>query len=165
MDDIAIFGGALFVVSSVILVFIVVLNQRTRLKRVEAKVGFASVSFDFDAAIKKEVARVSAITQADMAKLDRQMIEFWEAESLRQPENGAARLELLRTEILRIEGQYDHASDDDQYRIASQLRELYREYLRHARDHWASSENYQRIRQHIVGGLEKIERLSRARIQ
>lgn len=165
MDDIAIFVGIALLASCLILAFIVVLRQQTRLKRVEAKAGPASVSFDFHEAVKKEVARVSAITQADMARLDRQMIEFWEAEPLRQPENGAARLELLRTEILRIESLFDHASDDDKYRIASQLRELYREYLRHAREHWASSEHYQRIKRQIVAGLEKIERLSKERIQ
>ena len=160
MDDIAIYGCIALLTAFVILSFVVVLRNSARLKRVEAKAGPASVSLDFYAEVKKEVARVSAITQADMARLDIQMIDFWESESLRQPEKGAARLELLRIEILRLESLFDQSSDDDRYRIASQLRELYREHLRHAREYWASGDGYQQVRQQVVAGLMKIERLS-----
>ena len=162
MDDVVVIGCVAIIAIFATLGVVVVFNKRDRIKRVEAKAGPASVSFDFYEAVKKEVARVSAVTQADMAKLDRQMIDFWESESFRDPERGVMRLEILEEEISRIESLFDHSSDDDKYRSASQLRELYREYLRHARDYWASSANYQTVKQRVVAGLLKIEQSSRA---
>lgn len=160
MDDVILFGGVVLAVIVAILT-VVVVSQRERLKRFEAKLGVGGIGLtvELHELVKKEVARVSLASMSRMARIDRRLIEFWEREKFLSPEDGANRLSLFEAEMTDLETKLAAASAEDQYQLASQLRELYWEYLRHARAYWASSPGYQAIRARVMEGLAKIEAL------
>lgn len=159
---------AIYIAEAVILVLlaIVVITQRGRLKRFEAKLGLDSVGFSVELheMVKREVARVSLASLGRLAKVDRQLIEFWEKGKLLTSDDSAKRMDLFATEVTELEARLESAPLEDRYQLAAQLRELYWEYLRHAREHWASSPEYQAIRVRVVRGLERIETMGNSNV-
>lgn len=154
---------ALFVVGGVVLAVlaIVVITQRQRIASIEADFGLDGVglSVKLHEMVKREVARVSLASLGRLARIDRELIEYWEKEKFLQPEDGAKRLALLDTEVTEIERKLSSAEPEDRVHLATQLRELYWKYLQHARAYWASSEGYQTIRRRVIEGLNRIEEM------
>lgn len=157
----AIYFSVLVLLIVVIVLTIVVATQARRFKRFEARVsmGGMGVSVDLYEAAKREVARASIASLSRLARIDRQLIEFWERERFLKPEDSERRFSLFQAEISDLEQKLAVALDEDKYQLASQLRTLYLECLRYARMHWASSPPYQAIRARVMEGLERIEGL------
>ncbi len=160
MDDLLVIGGGVLAVIVIILT-VAALSQRERWKRFEARFGVGGIGFavELHEEVKREVARVSLASMSRMARIDRQLIEFWEREKLLSPEDGAKRLSLFEAEVTDLETKLAAAFVEDQYQLSSQLRGLYWEYLRHARAYWASSPGYHAIRARVMQGLTRIEAL------
>ena len=76
------------------------------------------------------------------------------------PEQGAERISLLQDEIATLEAELAKAANEDKFKIAMQLRELYPKLLIHAREYWASSSKYLQTRDRVVAGLRRIENLA-----
>lgn len=114
--------------------------------------------------VKSEMTRVSLQSLGRMAQIDRKLIDFWERERFLSPEEGGERLALFEKELDDLETKLLTAPIEDRYQIASLLRELYREYLRYAREYWASSQGYQLIRNRVMEGLTRIEALEGPKI-
>jgi hypothetical protein len=159
MDDFLTGVGAFVIGVLVTVAAFVIVNQRNRLKGVEAAAGPLKLTFEFHELIKKEVVRVASISLANMVRVDREMIELWERSPFRLREDSEKKLELLKSMTDELEGRLQVLDGEDRYRAATQLREIYREYLRAAREHWASSSGYQEVKHRVVAGLERIERL------
>ena len=161
MDSVVAIGGVVLAV--VVLVLIgVVINQRDRLKRFEAKFGVSGIGLTIELSdlVKREVARVSLASVARMAQIDQKLIDFWERGRLLTSEHGAERLSLLQDEIAMLETELANAVNEDKFQIAMQLRELYTKLLSHAREYWASSSKYIQTRDRVVAGLKRIEDLA-----
>jgi hypothetical protein len=164
VDDAIAIGGIVLAVVVLALIGIVI-NQRDRLKRFEAKFGVGGIGLTVELSdlVKREVARISLASVARMAHMDQRLIEFWERERFLTPEEGAARISLLEDEIMRLERDLANAASEDKFQLAMQLREFYSRLLTHAREHWASSANFVQIRERVVAGLKGIERLASQR--
>lgn len=107
--------------------------------------------------VRREVARIALASLGRLARMDRELIRFWEGEQLLSSAQSSERLTLVEREVAELEALLRAAPSEDRYHIAVQLRELYWKLLHHARQHWASSEGYQTIRARVIAGLQRIE--------
>jgi len=109
--------------------------------------------------VKKEVARVSLASLGRLARVDRELIDFWERTRFLTSEDSARRLGLIQSEVFELERKFRAAPAEDKYHLAFQLREFYWKWLEFGRQHFASSESYQQIRQQVMAGLAEIEQI------
>lgn len=161
MDDLILYAAVALAMFVAVLMGAVV-SQRTRMRRFEAKVGLGGVGLTVELhdLVKKEVARVSLASLGRLARVDRELIDFWErAPRSLTSEDSARRLGLIQSEVAELERKFRAAPAEDRYHLALQLRELYWKWLNFGRQHFASSEGYQKIRQQVVAGLAEIERI------
>jgi len=161
MDSAVLIGAIVLAVVVLVLVGIVI-TQRERLRRFEAKFGVGGIGLTIELSelVKREVARVSLASIARMAQIDRKLIDFWERGRFLTPEQGAERLSLIQDEIATLKAELTNAANEDTFQIAMQLRELYSKLLTYAREYWASSNKYVKTRDAVVAGLKRLEGLS-----
>lgn len=160
MDDLILYAAIALALFVVVLVGVVV-SQRERMKRFEAKLGMSGVSLtvELHELVKKEVARVSLASLSRLARVDRELIDFWERAQFLTSEDSAHRLGLIQSEVTELEKKFRVAPVEDKYHLALQLRELYWKWLEFGRQHFASSDSYQQIRQQVIAGLAEIEQI------
>ena len=160
MDDLILYAGVALALFVTVLVGVAV-SQRKRLKRFEAKLGMGGVGLtvELHELVRKEVARVSLASLGRLARVDRELIDFWERGRLLTSEDSARRLGLIQNEVAEVEKKFRAVPAEDKYHLALQLRELYWKWLEFGRQHFASSESYQRIRQQVMTGLAEIEQI------
>lgn len=158
MDDLLLYGGIALAVFVGVLI-VVVVSQRARLKRFEARLGVGGIGLTVELTdlVKREVARVSLASLGRITKVDRELIDFWEKERHLTSEDSIRRLELIAQEVSSLESRLETAPLEDKYHLAVQLRELYWKHLQFGRRHWASSSGYQAIRARTIEGLKRIE--------
>ena len=163
MDDLLLYGGIVLAMFVAVLVAVVV-SQRERMKRFEAKLGVGGIGLTVELSelVKKEVARVSLASLGRIAKVDRELIDFWEKERDLSAEDSTKRLELIANEVADLEARLKDAAPEDKYHLAVQLRELYWKHLQFGRQHWASSSGYQAIRARTIDGLKRIEDMGKS---
>jgi hypothetical protein len=161
LDDLLVYGGIVLAVFVGVLVAVVV-SQRARMKRFEAKLGVSGIGLTVELSdlVKKEVARVSLASLGRIARVDRELIDFWEKERTLSAEDSSKRLDLIAREVLGLEARLNDAPPEDAYHLAVQLRELYWKHLQFGRLHWGSSSGYQVIRAGTIKGLERIEKMA-----
>lgn len=160
MDDLILYAAVALVVFVAMLVAVAV-SQRDRMKRFDAKVGLGGVGLtvELHELVKKEVARVSMASLSRLARVDRELIDFWERARFLTSEDSARRLGLIQSEVAELEEKFRAAPAEDKYHLAFQLRELYWKWIEFGRQHFASSEGYQQIRQRVMAGLVEIEQI------
>jgi len=161
LEDLLLYGGIVLAIFVGILVAVVV-SQRERMKRFEAKLGVGGIGLTVELSdlVKKEVARVSLASLGRIAKVDRELIDVWEKERYLSAEDSTKRLELIASEVANLETRLREAPPEDKYHLAVQLRELYWKHLQFGRQHWASSSGYQVIRARTIEGLKHIEEMA-----
>jgi hypothetical protein len=150
--------GATFILIAIVLVFI---SQRKRIKRVETKLGIDGIEFTFELSelVKKEVTRVSLASLNRIAKMDRELIDFWENEKNLSSGESAKRLKMAKAEISNLEEKLEKAVAEDKFHIANQLREMYLKHLQFSRQHFGAGGEYSAIRAYTIEGLKRIEEL------
>lgn len=153
--------AAMGLMAFVIVLLGIVVNQRSRMKRFEAKVGLSGVGLtvELHELVKKEVARVSLASLGRLARVDRELINFWERGKLLSAEDSARRLELIKDQVAEVQKIFRSAPIEDKYQLALQLRDLYWKFLEYGRRNYASGEGYQRIRRQVLEGLKEIEQI------
>jgi len=109
--------------------------------------------------VQREVSKASAETLRRVAAFDQKMIEYWERESIRRHEDSEPKLRLLEETVEQLELDLTNAPEADKPHLGFALREMYLAYIKHARDHYASSEPYQKIRHRVMAGLARLEKL------
>ncbi len=109
--------------------------------------------------VKREVSKTTAETLRRVTTLDRKLIEYWERESLLKHQDSEPKLRSLEENVEQLERDLSDAPEPDKPHLGFALREMYWAYLKHARDHYASSEPYQKIRQRVIEGLSKLGQL------
>jgi hypothetical protein len=106
--------------------------------------------------VETAIENISYEAEAALTALDIELIPIWEAESLKRPEDGERKLQVLRECVERLERQVAKSSGSSKVASISALRRVYIQYLEHARRHYASSIPYQEIRKQVLKGLEAI---------
>lgn len=151
-----------------LLLFLVIagvfISERSRMKKMAATLGLNGISFSVELheLVKKEVARVSLASLGRLARVDRELIDFWERGRLLSPEDSARRIGLIESQVTEVEKKLRSAPIEDRYQLALQLRDLYWKWLEYGRQHFASSEGYQTIRGKVIAGLKEIEQIGEA---
>lgn len=109
--------------------------------------------------VQREVSKATAETLRRVAAFDQTMIEYWERESIMRHEDSEPKLRLLEETVEQLERDLSNVPEADKPHLGFALREMYLAYIKHARDHYASSEPYQEIRHRVMAGLAKLEKL------
>lgn len=160
MDELILYAAVALVLVVAVLVSLVV-SQRERMKRFDAKLGMSGVGLTVELhdLVKQEVARISLASLGRLARVDRELIDFWEQGQFLTSEDSTRRLGLIQSEVAELEKKFRAAPAEDKYHLALQLRELYWKWLDFGRLHFASSVGYQQIRQQVMAGLDNIEQV------
>ena len=108
--------------------------------------------------VQKEVERVTYEAEGELASLDIELIPIWEAEYFKKPEDSAKKLDILESYVSKLEEQTKNKEGLEKVASITALRRTYIEYLRHARSHFASSKDYQHIKNRVLKGLENIKK-------
>lgn len=109
--------------------------------------------------VQSEVSKGTADTLHRIVTLDQKMIEYWERESSQKYKDSEPKLRLLEETVEKLERDLSDAREVDKPHLGFALREMYWTYLKHARDHHASSESYRKIRQRVMDGLCRLGKL------
>jgi hypothetical protein len=163
MDDIALLLVALLAVVALI-VAAIAFSERRRISKLFVKggTGGLELSLEMHEIVQKEVQRISASALRRAIALDRKLLEFWENGRFRTSEESALRLQTIADAVAEMESVLEHAPAAEKLQVGLFLREAYWAYLRHAREHFASSTGYFEIRSKVVAGFNRLENLDAA---
>jgi hypothetical protein len=136
-------------------------TQRHRISGVgvTASLEGVKVSVELRELIRLEVNRATAEMLRRAATLDKQLIEFWERESLFGQEDAVPKFKMLQDNVAQIESQFESAPEAEKAQVGLVLREAYLVYLKEARSVYTSSPQYQQIRARVLAGLTKLQQL------
>lgn len=157
MDDLTVSViAALLVV--VLILGVSIVAERRRISRLFVKAGTGGLEFSVELheLVQREVNKATTETLRRIVTLDQKIIEYWERESIHRYDDSEPKLRLLEENVEQIERAFSSAPETEKPHLGFVLREMYWAYLRHARDHYASSEPYQKIRNRVMEGLERL---------
>ena len=82
---------------------------------------------------------------------------IWEKENSSIPSNfSSEKVELVEQKVSELEGLWLNSSPEEKVHYGLALRELYWEYLKAARHHWASSEDFQQVWHRVEKGFASL---------
>ncbi|SEQ55160.1 hypothetical protein [Nitrosomonas ureae] len=158
MDDLI--GISILILVIVVLILgISLISERRRINRFIVKVDGSGLEFSVELRelVQREVNRATTETLHRIVALDKKLIEYWERESIHKHTDSESKLRLLEQNVTDLEQSFSRAAESEKPNLGFALREMYWQYLRQARSHYASSSAYQAIRARVLEGLSKLE--------
>lgn len=108
--------------------------------------------------IATSVIKINSDAISELAALDIELIPFWERINHRSSEDGMNKLKTLETWVKKLEQQVSKSQSEDKISNMSALREVYMKYLEQARLCYASGQQYQKVRERVISGLDSIRK-------
>ncbi len=118
-------------------------------------VGGVTLEPEVQALIQREVGKAQGEALRISAKQSLRMIPLWERQhsSVDSANASATRLAMLEQHVSELERLWKESAREERIPIGQALRDDYWRLLSAGREHWASSGNYQRIKERVEAGL------------
>jgi hypothetical protein len=107
--------------------------------------------------VARQVNRTLSDTVARLAGLDRLLMEVAEAMGAEAAGKSERILALLESHVTELERRFEASSGTEKPELALILRDMYQKYEQQARNYYASSLPYRKVRERVLAGLAKIE--------